>query len=64
MTAPRVEVDHRRCARHGLCAAAAPATFQLGGDRRVRVARAADPAAARLAAALCPAQAIRVEEPR
>lgn len=59
---PRVEVDHRRCARHGLCAAAAPQAFRLGADRRVRVDATPAEDAARLAAVLCPAQAIRVEE--
>lgn len=62
MTLPRAEVDHRRCARHGLCAASAPSAFRLGGDGRVRVANPTDPEAARAAARLCPAQAISVRD--
>lgn len=64
MKAVRVLVDHRACARHGLCAAAAPGAFRLGADGRARVDPAADARAAHDAARLCPAQAIRVEDDR
>lgn len=59
-----VEIDHRRCRRHGLCAIVAPTVFALGRDGRVRVAQPATAEsmrAAREAERYCPLQAIDVD---
>jgi ferredoxin len=62
----RVQLDLDRCQGYGNCVVAAPEVFDLADDGTAVLLEAAPPperaAAVRRAAALCPAQAILVED--
>jgi len=61
----QVSVNNRRCHRYGICQAEAEEIFWLGSDGRLRYDTRPPPELhdqARMAARLCPMQAIVIEE--
>ncbi|MGC0207940.1 ferredoxin [Streptomyces levis] len=67
MTRPHLRVDRERCIGAGMCALTAPEVFDQDPDDGLVLLLRADPpvaqhAAARMAAGVCPARAIAVQE--